>query len=501
MENWRSRPDHKALVLLGCRQIGKTYSVKEFAASNYDDVVYINFEEMPGQREIFSGNLDHRTIIDRVETVNRMILRPGRSVIILDEIQACSAAYSSLKSLSQQHDVDIMALGSFLGLRIENGDDGLSPLGYVDLLDMYPMDFEEFLWAMGYDSGLIEAVRSKIQSAESIDPVINRSLNDAFRRYIAVGGMPEAVSVYSSTGSYMRAHEALKDILEVLRTDAGKYSGGTDRMKILSCLESIPNQLARKNKKFTYAGIEKKRGRGSRYYGSALDWLRNAGLIEYCHNVTEPNPPLSGKTIEDDFKIYLCDTGLMSVLLGDADIDSLVNRDPYANNGAFLENAIASALLKLGYDLRYYEKEGSTLEIDFLINIEGKINLLETKSGRNKRSKSLNILLAEKNRKRIGFKLADGNVFTDDNGAVHLPLYGACFLRESTVPEIGPLDPSSVNERFKVLQSRGQRCMWRRFRAFFEPVTLWPYIHQQRRFTNTLPIHYQFGMVLITADP
>lgn len=159
MAEWKSRPDHKALVLLGCRQIGKTYSVKEFADENYDDVVYINFEEMPGQREIFSGNLDNKTIIDRVETINRRMLRPGRSVIILDEIQACNAAYSSLKSLSQQRDVDIIALGSFLGLRIDDGDDRLSPLGHVDLLDMHPMDFEEFLWAMGYDIGIAESVR------------------------------------------------------------------------------------------------------------------------------------------------------------------------------------------------------------------------------------------------------------------------------------------------------------------------------------------------------
>ena len=144
----------------------------------------------------------------------------------------------------------------------------------------------------------------------------------------------------------------------------------------------------------------------------------------------------------------------MSVLLEDADIDSLVNRDPYANNGAFLENGIATALVKLGYNLRFYEKEGSTLEIDFVINIEGTIHLLETKSGRNKRSKSLNMLLAEKDRKRIGLKLADGNVFTDTNGAIHLPLYGACFFKESTVAEIGSLDPSSVNERYKVLQGR-----------------------------------------------
>lgn len=141
----------------------------------------------------------------------------------------------------------------------------------------------------------------------------------------------------------------------------------------------------------------------------------------------------------------------MSVLIEDADIDALVNRDPYANNGAFLENAVASALVKKGYDLRFYEKGDSTLEIDFVLNIGGVINLLETKSGRSKRSKSLNTLLAEKDRKRIGFKLSEGNISTDENGAIHLPLYGVCFMKESEVAEIGPIDPSVANERFRSL--------------------------------------------------
>lgn len=452
LENWKSDPSHKPLVLSGCRQIGKTYSVREFGRSSYKDVVYINFEEMPDQKDIFSGNLDHRTIIDRIEVVNRKSLRKGKSLIILDEIQACKAAYSSLKSLSQQKDVDVIALGSFLGIRIDSGDEHLSPLGHVDLMEMYPMDFEEFLWAMGYDPGLISSVQSSIQAFEKIDPVINKALNDAFRRYVAVGGMPEAVGVYSSTGSYMRAFEKLRDIVEILKRDAGKYSRETNQMKIVRCLESVPNQLARKNNRFRYAAIEKRKGRGQRYYGSALDWLRNAGLIDYSYNLTEPNPPFSGRAVEDEFKIYLCDTGLMSVLLEDADIDALVNRDPYANNGAFIENAVASALVKRGYPLHFYERDGGTLEIDFVVNIEGTVHLLEAKSGRNKKSRSLNALLAEDNRRRVGIKLADGNVYADRNGAVHLPLYGACFLKESEVAEIGPLDPSSANERFRMLK-------------------------------------------------
>ena len=451
MKAWKADPDHKPLVLTGCRQIGKTYSVREFGRENYDDMIYINFEEMPEQKTIFEGNLDYRTIIDRIETINRKILRKGRSIVILDEIQSCDAAYSSLKSLSQQHDIDIIALGSFLGLRIGDTSGGISPLGYVDLMDMYPMDFEEFMWAMGYDEALIRAIAYKIRAAEKIDPVINKSLNDAFRHYIAIGGMPEAVGIYSSTGSYMRAYERLKDIVEILKRDAGRYSKSTDRMKIIKCLESIPNQLAKKNKKFIYSDIEKRKGRGIRYYGSALDWLRNAGLIMNCHNITEPNQPLSGKVCESDFKIYLSDTGIMSVLMEDADIDAIVNRDPYANNGAFIENAVACALVKRGYALRFYEKPDSTLEIDFVLNIGGTVNLLEVKSGRNKKSKSLSTLMAEKDRNRVGIKLTEGDILTDGKGIVHLPLYAACFLEENTVAEIGPLDPSSVNARFKEL--------------------------------------------------
>lgn len=303
------------------------------------------------------------------------------------------------------------------------------------------MDFQEFLWAMGYDEGMVADLESRVQSLKAIDPVINRAMSDAFRHYIVVGGMPEAVREYADTGSYMRAYTKLRNIIEIMKGDAGKYSGKTDRMKILRCLESVPNQLARKNKKFTYAAIEKMNGRGSRYYGSALDWLRNAGLIDYCYNVTEPNPPLSGKVRTDDFKIYMCDTGLLSVLMEGVGIDAIVNRDLYANNGAFLENAIASALVKKGYDLRFYGKDDSTLEIDFVISVGRVINLMETKSGRSKKSKSLNVLLLEKDRKRIGFKLAEGNISVDDKGAIHLPLYGVCFMKDSEATEMGPLDP------------------------------------------------------------
>ena len=456
MAAWKSNPAHKPLLLTGCRQIGKTYSVKEFGRENYDDVVYMNFEEEPDRKLIFSGNIDHRTILERIEIIEKKTLRNGRSLLIMDEIQSCAAAYSSLKHLSEQKDVDVIALGSFLEIKIDSGEH-LSPLGYVDVLEMHPMDFEEFLWAMGYDRRMIESVANSIRSIQAIDPVINIALSDAFRRYIAVGGMPEAVATYASTGSYMKAYKKLKDIIEILKRDAGKYSDAADRMKIVKCLESVPSQLATGGKKFIYAEIEKRRGRGARYYGSALDWLKNAGLIEYCCNVSEPNPPLSAKTIADDFKIYLCDTGLMSVLIEDADIDALVNRDPYANNGAFLENAVACVLTKKGYDLRFYGKKGSTLEIDFLVNLGGTVGLLEVKSGRSKRSKSLNTLLAEKDRKRTGFKLAEGNVSVADNGAVHLPLYGACFLDESAVAEIGPLDPSSANERFRALEE-GRRA-------------------------------------------
>ena len=239
---WKSDPDRLPLIVTGCRQIGKTYSIKEFASNEYGSSVYINFEIDPDKKGIFKGNRNAEDLISKIVLSENVRLTPGRSAIILDEIQACPEAYSALKPLSEDRRFDVICSGSFLGINLD-GSDSLSPLGYATILPMYPMDFEEYLWAMGINKEVISAVRSDIRDRERIDDYLHTVFTEHFRRYMVVGGMPAAVKKYSETQDYVRTYDVLKNIMDMVQKDAGKYSRKTDRMKINRCLESIPHQL------------------------------------------------------------------------------------------------------------------------------------------------------------------------------------------------------------------------------------------------------------------
>ena len=443
LAKWKDDIKRKPLIVMGCRQVGKTYSIRKFLKSYYDSYLEVNLEREPMMRSVFKDDLDATSIIDKLIITSGKKLVPGRSAIFLDEIQASPGAYSSLKWLYEDGRFDILVSGSFLGTNLCDGDHctdspPISPLGYVKTLLMYPMDFEEYLWAMGVDRRMIASVKESVRTHGAIDESYHRLMDAHFRRYMIVGGMPEAVRVYSETRDYVATVSTIRDILRVLQTDVGKYSKNkTDKMKILACMESVPSQLASDRRRFQFTDIEKSSG-GRRRYGDALEWLINAGMGYRCYNLRSVDPPLSQNLKETMFKVYLCDTGLLMGLMDDAEPGAIVNSDPFANNGIVMENSVATALVKKGYPLYYYAKEGSTLEIDFVLN-RGTVTLLEVKSGRNKRSKSLNTLLGEKDRKRIGYKICEGNVQVDGNGAIHLPLYGACFLPESSIGDIPPV--------------------------------------------------------------
>ncbi len=430
-------------MVIGCRQVGKTYSVREFLRKEYSTFVEINLERNLDMLGIFEGNLDAETIIDKIIITSGKKLIPGRSAIFLDEVQASRNAYSSLKWLAEDGRFDVIASGSFLGTvlfdeyRDETRSTSISPLGYVETLTMYPMDFEEYLWAVGVDDRMIDSVKKSISNFETIDPTYNRILSEHYRRYLIVGGMPEAVETYAKYKDYARARLTIKNIISVLQTDAGKYSRKkADKMKILACMTAVPSQLASDRRRFQFIDIEKAAG-GKKRYGEAIEWLINAGMAYRCYNLRSVDPPLSQNLKETMFKVYMCDTGILLGMMDDADPGAIVNSDPFSNNGIVMENAVAAALVKNGYNLYYYAKEGSTLEIDFVSHgPSSEVWLIEVKSGRNKRSKSLNTLLGERDRKRTGFKICDGPLEKDENGAIHLPLYGACFLPESRPAEI-----------------------------------------------------------------
>ena len=450
MEEWKDDPDHKPLILTGCRQIGKTYSALEFARTHYRSHIYINFETNPEKKQLFDGSLEYDDLIPKLSFSEKVGLIEGESVIILDEIQDCPNAYSALKPLSLSGKIDIIALGSFLGVNLDDNSERISPLGYVNIERMYPLDFEEYLWAMGIDKELIGMIEKNIRDHTAVDEYFNRVLIDHYRRFIVVGGMPEAVRIYSETKDYTKVSKALDEIVTILKKDAGRYSTKTGRTKINACMDSIPAQLSREKKEFTYSLIEKRKNVGKKVYGSSLDWLENAGLIYRCHNVTEPVLPLSERMDEDSFKVYMTDTGILIHLMEDVDPAAVAIGDPYINHGAIMENAILSDILKKGYRPFYYSKRNSTLEIDFVLSRNNRIDLIEVKSGMNKRAKSLKTLIEQKIDNRDGFKVMIGNVLTEDNGIVHLPLYALSMIEPRKVENIPPaLDPEEINRIFR----------------------------------------------------
>lgn len=436
---WKENPNKKALLVRGCRQVGKTHLIKEFASKNYRSHLYINLEERDDLRASFeSGDRTAKAIVDRLMFDSDVTLYPGESAIILDEIQSCLPAYSSLKSLVTDTGFDIIASGSLLGVRIEDLQQ-LSPMGYVDIIDLRPLDFEEFLWAMGVNKDNTQYLRDCIQNMRSIDGYICKQVTELFLRYMVVGGMPAAVKSYSIDRDYSKVRKVLKNILSLLSDDVGRYSMGTDRMRITACLESIPNQLSNERKGFRYIDIEKRKG-GHRLYGPALLWLKYAGLIEFCHNLEEPVAPLENRVRDNIFKVYMLDSGLLTAMMDDGAAGTVVNRDPYVNNGAIMENAIACSLRSSGYDLRYYSKDDSTLEVDFILNIGGTVTAMEVKSGRNKKAKSLSTLFTKNRTVARAIKVSDGNVFMDENGIENLPLFGPCFIGRSDEYLVPPVD-------------------------------------------------------------
>ena len=453
MEEWKDDPNHKPLILTGCRQIGKTYSALEFAKTHYHSYIYINFETNPEKKQLFDGSLEYDDLIPKLSFSEKVGLIEGESVIILDEIQNCPNAYSALKPLSLSRKVDIIALGSFLGVNLDDDDGRISPLGYVNIERMHPLDFEEYLWAMGIDKELIEMIEGNIRNHVTVDEYFNRVFIDHYRRFIVVGGMPEAVRIYSETKDYTKVSKALNEIITILKKDAGRYSTKTGRTKINACMDSVPIQLSREKKEFTYSLVEKRKNVGKKVYGSSLDWLENAGLIYRCHNVTEPVLPLSERVDEDSFKVYMTDTGILIHLMENVDPAAVAIGDPYISHGAIMENAILSDILKKGYKPFYYSKRNSTLEIDFVMSRNNRIDLIEVKSGMNKRAKSLKTLMEQKIDNRDGFKVMMGNVLTEDNGIVHLPLYALSMIEPRRVENIPPaMDSEEINRIFRGLR-------------------------------------------------
>ena len=320
---WKKSEDKKPLVIKGIRQCGKTYIVQKFAKENYESVVYMNFILEPDKKSAFTGNMDVDTIVLNLSALipgSRFI--DGKTCIILDEIQECKEARTALKSFHIDGRFDVIATGSLLGVKgygrskknKEEGEEQDSvPVGYETVIDMYPLDFEEFLWANGVGDRVVDSVKACFENERAVPDGVHKAMMELLYRYVIVGGLPEVVNCFLETKNIELIYKVQRNLIAGYEEDMIKYADDADKPRIRECFESIPKQLAKENKKFQYS-IVRKGGRASQYIGS-IQWLEDAGVVRRCYNTQITELPLEGNSIKDSFKIYTTDIGLFMAML------------------------------------------------------------------------------------------------------------------------------------------------------------------------------------------
>lgn len=424
---WKQTENHNPLVIKGCRQCGKTYSAMHFVEKNYKSVVYINFFENNSYNEVFQGSNEIDRIILELSALlgEKARFVPYETCIILDEIQECPKARTALKFFKIDGRFDVIATGSLLGISGYREIPLSIPVGYETTITMYPLDFEEFLWANGISSEYIENLKKHLQNIEPFSPAVMSLMNQMMLKYIVVGGMPQVVEYFVTHNLLDKVLQLQKDIVNGYRDDMVKYSPNSEKTKIRECFDSIPRQLAKENKKFQYSKIIKG-GRASKFEGS-LRWIEDAGIIQPCYNLTIPELPLAGNAEESVFKIYMTDIGLLVSMLEDGTQYDILKGRLYTYKGGIIENLIADYLAKAGKKLYYYRKD-SGLEVDFVIRWKDDCTLLECKSS-DGNIKSTKTILAHPEKYHVyqAIKLCDKNIGMA-NGILTLPLFMGAFL-------------------------------------------------------------------------
>lgn len=427
IKKWKEKPDHKCLVIRGARQVGKTFTVEHFCRDEYSSFVEMNFLEMPSMKNIFSGDLDARTIKKNISLyIPEAKFIPGETCIFIDEIQECPEAITSLKFLAKEKDFDVIASGSMLGIDYKRPTS--YPVGSVQYIDMFSLNFREFLRSSGVGDEIIEELKEHFLNRTSVPWAIHDKIMELFRLYIILGGMPEALSIYYNNNSIADADRKIRDILNDYRYDIAHYAVADVKIKAEECYFSLSNQLSKDNHKFKYSIIEK--GGTARKFGSSIDWLKSADLIKCVHNISGYDIPLGNGAITDNFRVYPTDIGLLMGMFDKNVKEYILHPDDSTLGGTvkggIYEAAIADILIKNGYKELFFRKnETATFEIEFLIENQDGVIPIEVKSGRSK-SKSLDNLL-KRDEIPYGYKLIDGNVGVAGK-KITLPLYMAMFI-------------------------------------------------------------------------
>lgn len=434
---WKNDSNRKPLVIKGCRQCGKTFIVQKFAEENYANVVYLNFMQDSDYTLAFEGS---KRVDDIVMNLSAMIPQSqfvaNETCIIIDEIQECPAARTALKFFKMDGRYDIIATGSLLGVkgygerRNSSGNESSKtsiPVGYETIIDMYPLDFEEFLWANGISEAIIGKLTACLDSIQPVPEAIHQKMRQLILQYTVVGGMPSVVNTFVNTHNMGRVLAEQRGIVAEYEEDMMKYASDADKPRIRECFESIPRQLSKEYKKFQYSTI-RKGAKASQYTGS-IQWIEDAGIITRCRNLTITELPLNGNAIDDCFKIYMADTGLFVSMLDDGTQFDIMQGNLHAYKGAIFENLVADIFTKMKRRLYYFRKD-SGLEVDFVTRYKGECVLVEVKAkdGNIKSSKTI-LSHPEKYHVNHAIKLGDLNI-GNSGQFLTLPLYMTFLLRQ-----------------------------------------------------------------------
>lgn len=427
--DWKNTPNHSPLIIKGCRQCGKTFSVRDFAQKHYKHEVYLNFFKNPSYISIFEGSLEIDNLIIMMSALlgPSAIFEPGETVIILDEIQDCPEARTALKFFREDGRFDVIGTGSLLGVKGYGKQPKSIPVGSETVIEMHPLDFEEFLWANGISSKIIEKLEEYLTNEEPVPEALHERMRQLMLQYTVVGGMPEVVDTFVKTKQMNNVLTLQRDIVRSYEDDMVKYADDKDKPLIKECFQSIPKQLSKENKKFQYS-IVKKGGTASKFQGS-IQWIEDAGIVSRSYNLDLPELPLDGNAIKEIFKVYMQDTGLFVSMLEDGTQYDILQGNLYGYKGAIFENLIADIFTKMGRKLYYYHKD-SGLEIDFVTRYKGGATLIEVKATTGN-TKSAKTILAHPEKYHVAgcIKLGDYNIGRNER-ILTIPLYLGFLLKD-----------------------------------------------------------------------
>lgn len=432
LTDWKNRSDRKPLIIKGARQIGKTRSVEWFAGQNYASVIEINFIEQKKYREIFNDGFEVDAILKNISLLNpELKFIPGDTIFFFDELQACPNCATSLKFFKLDGRFDVICSGSLMGISYNEIES--NSVGYKEDYEMHSMDFEEFLWAMGYNDEFTADLLSHMLDVRPLSELQMDTLMSLFRDYVIIGGMPEVVSTYVRNKNFSGTLDIQRQLLKDYEEDITKYVEGLDKAKVKAVYNHISTFLAKENKRFQITKIA--RNARNRDYMGCVEWLADAGVVNVCYCLNQPELPLKGNYDPKMYKIYFKDTGLLIASLDEeAQEDLRANKNLGTYKGAIYENIVGDMLVKQGYRLFYYHSDRPALEMDFFIRDADSLIPVEVKAN-DGATASLNRLLNDDkyNDVKYGIKLGYRNI--GFNGKFYTFPYFLTFLLRRFVAE------------------------------------------------------------------